>query len=524
MRMLLTPGSHVERYVVEELVGRGATSEVYRVRHTTLGVTRALKVLTDDTPVSRFRFDREIRVLARLKHPNVIRVYDVLAVDDHPALLMEYGAGGSLRRRLERGPIPVEDALVLFRGIVAGVAAAHEIGVLHRDLKPENILIEEVDGVLVPRVADFGIARAPTGGDAAGLTTTGNVVGTPGFLAPEVLAGTGSQDERVDVFSLGCILYELVCGVPPFRRATAFQTQLANFHVEYTPPERLQPALPPAARDTLMGCLVADPERRLRSCAAVLECLDGRRAPVAPDFWAAPVSAIRVPRDAPEGASARPGPRRETTRWRAGPTLVGVGAGLLALAGVGAGLFWMVGGSGADEASARVEDPPDEPGVVSLVAPMADVVEPPLPALPYVAPGPDPSAHVVVPGAAGEVEPPVSVQVPRSAVEDHGGGERRVGVAPIGAGPLAVAPTPGPLAEPVATVTWDGASALWLRAGSGQESPGRLVPGSRQVVPGSYRVLASFDGGAPVDAGTVRLAAGDIVHIHCEQDFFQCRP
>ena len=511
-RALLARGAIVDRYVVEELIHRSDAAEVYRVRHASLGLRRALKVLTDGAASSRARFEREARVLAELNHPNIIPVHDVLDVLGHPALLLDDLPGESLRERLDRGRLPVEDAVSLFRRIVAGVAAAHDIGVLHRGLAPDAIWLESVEGQLVPRIADFGVARPPAAGP--GLTDPGLTVGTPGYVAPECLAGTASADARSDVFSLGCVLYELVCGVAPFGRPSVVQTQLANFTVVYTAPEVLQPELPASVRETIVRCLAADPERRLGSCAAILDTL---RAPTPPRFalpdTAAPLDRLtRVPATAVAGAAARPaarsfeegGPHRASRRGPAGLVRPGlVTLGLVGLVGLG-----LAGAALIPRRSEGVEAPTGVPA-----APPGSLHPPGAPPAPQVHPHDDPTLAGVAEATGSSGASP-----PSAAPHEAAGGGVQI-PAPSQPPPAGSTPeAPGAAAKaPHGTVTAEGVSDLWLLQGE------RRFPAGA-VAPGTYTILASFGGGALVTAGTVRVADGDAVHLRCRADFMQCRP
>ncbi|MFK7929832.1 MAG: protein kinase [Myxococcota bacterium] len=209
-----------ERYEVEALVGQGGLAEVYRVRHVDLGSVHALKLLLFRKKSLADRLLLEGRIQAQLRHPNIVAVTDVVRHDGQYGLLMEYVDNVSLDELIDRrGFLPLDEALTFMAAVMAGVNAAHQAGVLHRDLKPANVLLARTPGGVVPKVADFGIAKVVSE-DLEGSTRQGVAMGTPGYMAPEQVLDARSVDARTDVFALGAILYELVSG----RRAFADET------------------------------------------------------------------------------------------------------------------------------------------------------------------------------------------------------------------------------------------------------------------------------------------------------------
>lgn len=268
-----TPGETVDRYRVELVLGQGATSVVYKVRHQTLGTEHALKVLLSMSPKARDRLIAEAKLQATLNHPNIAPVTDVLWVDGTPALLMEYVAGGTLADLLSSGRLRLEEAERLFRALLDGLEHAHARGVVHRDLKPGNILIRESGGGRVPRIADFGIAKHGLG-DAGPQTQSGVAMGTPAYMAPEQVEDAHGVDQRADLYSLGVILYEMVTG----QRAFSASNDAAILHKvvsgRYVPPEDVDPGLPERLVEAIRVCLVTNPAERVQSCAALRAVLD----------------------------------------------------------------------------------------------------------------------------------------------------------------------------------------------------------------------------------------------------------
>src|SRR5438876_1838740 len=263
-----TPGVILSgRYRIIGLLGRGGMGEVYRADDLKLGQPVALKflprVLASD-PVRRERFFAEVRITRQLAHPNICRVYDIAEFDGQHFLSMEYIDGEDLASLIKRiGYLSNEKALEIARQLVAGLAAAHERGVLHRDLKPANIMI---DGHGRVRIMDFGIAVA-TGDE----TVEGQIVGTPAYMAPEQFAGMPAT-ERSDIYSLGLVLYEIYCG----KRAVGGAGSYSPAKQEgLTPPSEVRQGVDPVSERLIMRCLERDPGLRPASVAQLAAALPG---------------------------------------------------------------------------------------------------------------------------------------------------------------------------------------------------------------------------------------------------------
>jgi hypothetical protein len=330
---VLQSGAVVEKYEVIRPLGEGGMAMVYLVRHRTLQTLHALKVLTVTGKSLRERLVEEGRVQARLLHPNVVRVVDVVDVDGQPGLVMDYVDGPDLHDWIvEHQPDPAQ-AEALFRGIVAGVKAAHDQGLIHRDLKPANVLVAtQPDGTLVPKVADFGLSKA-VHGDAPGKgrTRSGMPMGTPAYMAPEQIRDAAHVDARADIFSLGCILHELVAHSTAFDgddAITIFNAVLAD---QRTPLPAARPGVPKHLADTVDACLVADRDQRLASCDELLEVLAGRRT------WPVPLP-VAVP----------PPPPAATVLLGSGLAVAGL-MGLASLGLVGGAMLWWLWPQGGDE-------------------------------------------------------------------------------------------------------------------------------------------------------------------------------
>jgi serine/threonine-protein kinase len=252
-------------------IGGGGMGEVYEARQLRLGRTVALKLLLPgqlSAPSGRQRFRQEAEAAARLRHPGIVQIYDV-ELEGEPYFTMEYVAGPSLSERLAQGPLPIREAAEIVRQTALAIAHAHQQGVLHRDLKPSNVLLDEQGR---PRVTDFGLAKRLD--VDAGLTLSGQVMGTPSYMSPEQAAGKVSQiGPRSDVYGLGAILYELLTGRRPFLGATVSETLQQVQHQEPVPPEKLNFRIPFELSVICLKCLHKDPERRYASAQALAEDL-----------------------------------------------------------------------------------------------------------------------------------------------------------------------------------------------------------------------------------------------------------
>ncbi|MEM6927712.1 MAG: protein kinase [Myxococcota bacterium] len=280
----LEPGTAVDRYEVERIVGRGGMAVVYRVRHRKLGSIHALKVVLPTGGGEATRLMIEGQAQARLRHPNLVSATDVLELDPGVGLVMEFVEGPTLQEWMENGTATGARWLGLFRGIVRGLRHAHAHGLVHRDLKPANVLLLETADGFVPKIADFGIARelpANEGPTPDGEPVLG--VGTIGFAAPEQYGIPSTVDPRSDLFSLGCLLYLLACGVPAFGGREPHEVIRATRRGSYRPPRELVPELPERLSVIVAGLLAVDPERRTPNCQTLLEQLDELDVGALPD-------------------------------------------------------------------------------------------------------------------------------------------------------------------------------------------------------------------------------------------------
>lgn len=235
-RVAALTGVLASRYVIERELGRGGMATVYLAQDLQVGSLVAVKVLHPDlaSMLGADRFAREIGITARLQHPNILPVLDSGVAEGHSFYVMPYVKGESLAQLLEReGQLSIDAALELTGEVADALAHAHALGFMHRDIKPSNILLSHGHAVL----ADFGIARAVDAAGSEKLTETGLAIGTAAYMSPEQ-AACGRIDARTDIYSLGCVLYEMLAGQPPFTGASA-QAVLARHSVEPVPSLRI---------------------------------------------------------------------------------------------------------------------------------------------------------------------------------------------------------------------------------------------------------------------------------------------
>jgi serine/threonine-protein kinase len=259
------------RYRLSREIGHGGMATVYLAEDTKRGERVAVKVLRQELTqiLGATRFHREIEILTRLDHPNIVPVLDSRQAGARLYYVMPFISGDSVRARLERdGPFPLEDVMRIAGDVARAIDHAHERGVLHRDVKPENVLLEGSRAL----VCDFGVARAIEAAGRESSSSSGLVVGTPAYMSPEQAVGD-ELDRRSDVYAFGCVIYEMIAGEPPFSGPTAQAVLARKLH---DPPPGLRTSRPEVPRRTERAVLMAlekDSTRRPASASLLVEMM-----------------------------------------------------------------------------------------------------------------------------------------------------------------------------------------------------------------------------------------------------------
>lgn len=260
------------RYTVGQMIGTGGMADVYLGLDTRLNREVAIKVLRRDLakdPAFVARFRKEALAAGGLNHPGIVAVYDSGEENNSPYIVMELVSGQTLRQKLQAGQLPLSTSLEIIKGILQALDYSHNKGIIHRDIKPSNIMITDSGDI---KVMDFGIARA-TDDIGATLTNTWNVVGTAQYLSPEQATGE-MADGRSDLYSLGCLMYELLTGQPPFTGDTPVSVAYQHVSSPLTPASQINPTLDLNLDRMLEVVLAKDPNNRYQDAIAMLEDLE----------------------------------------------------------------------------------------------------------------------------------------------------------------------------------------------------------------------------------------------------------
>jgi hypothetical protein len=322
--LAIAPGTVVlERYRVERRLGEGGMGEVWAAIELATGAEIALKVMKHEVAdaLSRRRFVREARAASAARHPHVVRIFDILDEDGQPPVIaMELLVGASLRERLDRTPrLPLAEAAALLVPVISAVGAAHALGIVHRDLKPENIFLARgPGGAPEVKVLDFGLAKLTAREGAAmrssGLST-GAVIGTPAYMAPEQVFAERDLDHRADIWALGVILYECLAGIRPTAADTVGQILKRVVHEQFTPLAEHAPEVPAPVTSLVAQMLARAPADRPASLHEVAAVLGAYTSVTAPPFG--PPRARAAPSE-PPAVSDRPGAEGEAATERLG--------------------------------------------------------------------------------------------------------------------------------------------------------------------------------------------------------------
>ena len=309
-RVIVAIGDH---YDVEEEIGRGGMSVVYRATDLRLRRDVAVKVLPPDLAFRadvRARFQREAETAARLSHPHIVPIYSVGERDDIVYLVMALVVGEPLGARLARlGPMPPDEARDILRAVADALAYAHSRGVVHRDIKPDNILLDAESGR--PMVTDFGIARAAEADSR--LTVTGTAMGTPTYMSPEQAMGERDLDGRSDIYALGVVAYQMLTGEPPFVAANTPAMLMKHVSERPRPLAERRRGLPPALCAAVERALAKRPEDRWPDAGAFRDALVAEDRQPAPSEWRAARPPARPPLSAPAPSPSWPAPPRPSS-------------------------------------------------------------------------------------------------------------------------------------------------------------------------------------------------------------------
>jgi len=384
-------GRTLGKYELVERIGRGGMAEVYKAFHRSLDRYVALKVLhsfLSDDPEFKDRFEREAKNIAKLRHNNIVQVYDF---DFEPGvdlfyMVMEYIGGPTLRNLLlqtEPARLPVEETIRISRSLASALAYAHDNDMIHRDIKPGNIMLDEDKRVVL---TDFGIAKIVSGQQ---LTASGTMLGTPAYMAPE--QGLGQPgDHRADIYSLGVVMYQLTIGRPPFQADTPIALVLKHVNDPLPPLSTFTTDLPKGLERIIYRSLAKDPEERFQSAQDMVELLNDLEAAEKiklpsstgeadftvhrPDTRKLVAEEQRPPSPRPEGVATG---RFADTLKKYREAIVGAGIGMAVVAAIAIAILALGGRGGAEVAETTPPTSSPSPTEVTEAAvPPADTSEP----------------------------------------------------------------------------------------------------------------------------------------------------
>jgi len=421
-------GTMLGRYRIERVLGEGGMGTVYAGVHQDLGKAAAVKTLHERYGRSnevQLRFLREAQAASRIRHPNIVDVYDVGSESGRTYLVMELLEGESLARLIARdGPLSARQAADLMVPVVSALAAVHDLGVIHRDLKPDNIFLANERHTLQPKVLDFGISKVADQQITDALTGTGILVGTPYYMSPEQAKAMRNIDARADQYAVGVILYECTTARRPIEEQSIYQLVQRIVEGDFPTPRQANPAIPPAFEKLILRAMETDPAARFPTTRALGRALmpfasERIRSNYADEFatdtlpqLSNPISSAPSPlpnmsTTLGESVHERDTTRKTTTTWPLFATL-----GVLMLGGAGI-LAWR---GTADE---RVE-PKATAGPVPSVPPATSIVHVNKPPPPDTKPASIQRKLVSVPPGATVLiddkkvgETPFQVDVPR---------------------------------------------------------------------------------------------------------------
>jgi serine/threonine protein kinase len=288
-------GQVLGSYRITEELSTGGMGTIYRAQHELLARPAAVKVLRAGLTTRADaigRFFTEARAVSAIRHPGIVEVFDFGYTDDGSAFLaMELLDGETLKSRIARGPLRESEARAIGLGIASALAAAHAKGIYHRDLKPDNVFVLAGDR---PKLLDFGVAKLADQREGFSQTVDGTLLGTPSYMAPEQARAASAIDHRADLYSLGCILYEMVVGAPPFTGVAAGELIAKHLFEDAEPPRTRGAAISPAFEVVVMKLLQKQPNDRYASANDVARALSDKPARASSSSLAIPAFAITI--------------------------------------------------------------------------------------------------------------------------------------------------------------------------------------------------------------------------------------
>src|SRR5437763_820666 len=251
-------GTRLGRYIIQERLGRGGMSEVYLAYDERMHRNVAIKVVSSSYADYMERFQREAEAIGRLDHAHILPAYDYGEQEPWHFMVMPYIEYGTLRDRLLEGPLSLEEAGIILEQVAGALQFAHDQGIIHRDIKPSNILLRDDHYAYL---SDFGLAKSVEGGST--ITQTGNLLGTPEYMAPELSEGPATTSS--DLYALGILLYQMVAGQVPFGGETPIAVYWKQIRDEPTPPSQINPAIPRSIEQVILRALEKQPGRRYQT-------------------------------------------------------------------------------------------------------------------------------------------------------------------------------------------------------------------------------------------------------------------
>jgi eukaryotic-like serine/threonine-protein kinase len=422
----LAPGTMVGEYQIEARIGAGGMGVVYGALHPVIGKRAAIKVLNAKYSNDREELERfvlEAQAVNKIGHENIVDIFAFGHLPDgRRYFAMEWLVGETLHARLTHTVLPLADTVAIVTSLCHALEAAHAAGILHRDLKPENVFLLRGDNARRIKLLDFGIAKL-TGGDNANRTATGIVVGTPMYMSPEQASGA-PLDAGTDIYTLGVVLYAMVCGKTPFQDLrTGVEIMTAHLRMPPPPPRSLNPTLPPELEQLLLKMLAKEPGQRptlpeVRARLAALASFPGKPIAIAPPnapTIVANVKASRVPTPGDPAGTA-------IVRRRSRAPAIAIGGVVLAVA-IAAVAIVAAGNNDSPGPRETPEAPPPAPTTQGVSSTQLTPAKPPEPPAHEVAPGTpvkpaEPAVHDVEPAAPAKPPEPASHEVVHAAGSD----------------------------------------------------------------------------------------------------------